>query len=108
VFLIIYFYSYNDPGSFGESINHDTTIGSKERKMAIKLINKYQAWWDASTNSGFFWFTYFDGVRSKSISVNAESFAIITDLLRNEKPVYGDHTKALVTTQSEEVGEEES
>ena len=30
------------------------------------------------------------------------------DMLRNEKPVYGDHTRALVTTQSEETGEEDN
>jgi len=76
--------------------------------MAIKLINQYQAWWDSSLNQGHFWFTYFDGHREHTGTVNAESFAIIIDMLRNEKPVYGDHTRALVTTQSEEVGEEET
>jgi hypothetical protein len=75
--------------------------------MAIKMINKYQAWWDSSTNQGYFWFTYFDGTRERTISVGAESFAIVTDLLRNEKPIYGDHTRAMVTTQSEDVGEGE-
>jgi len=76
--------------------------------MAIKLINRYQAWWDSDANQGHFWFTYFDGERKRTGSVSAESFGIITDLLRNEKPVYGDHTRAMVTTQSEEVGEEET
>ena len=76
--------------------------------MAIKLINKYQAWWDSSTNQGYLWFTYSDGERRRTGPVSADSFAIVTDLLRNEKPVYGDHTRAMVTTQSEEVGEEET
>ncbi len=76
--------------------------------MAIKLINQYQAWWDSSANKGCLWFTYFDGERKRTGPVSADSFAIVTDLLRNEKPVYGDHTRAMVTTQSEEVGEEET
>jgi hypothetical protein len=76
--------------------------------MAIKLINQYQAWWDSSSSRGYFWFTYFDGERKQTGPVSADSFAIVTDLLRNEKPVYGDHTRAMVTTQSEEVGEEET
>lgn len=76
--------------------------------MAIKLIHKYQGWWDSSRNSGHFWFTYYDNTRAKSVPVNGQDFQIMMDMLRNEKPVYGDHTRALVTTQSEEVGEEES
>lgn len=76
--------------------------------MPIKLINHYQAWWDSSANRGYFWFTYFDGERKRTDAVNAENFRIVNDILRNEKPVYGDHTRAMVTTQSEEVGEEES
>jgi len=76
--------------------------------MAIKLINQYQAWWDSTANQGYFWFTYFDGERKRTGPVKAESFKIVADLLRNEKPVYGDHTRAMVTTQSEEVGEEET
>lgn len=76
--------------------------------MAIKLIQRYQGWWDSSQNQGYFWFTYYDNERSRSVPVNAQQFQIIMDMLRNEKPVYGDHTKALVTTQSEDTGEEES
>lgn len=76
--------------------------------MAIKLINHYQAWWDSSANKGYFWFTYFDGEQKRTDAVNAENFRIVNDILRNEKPVYGDHTRAMVTTQSEEVGEEET
>jgi hypothetical protein len=76
--------------------------------MAIKRLNQYQAWWDSASNQGYFWFTYFDGERSRTGPVSAESFSIVIDLLRNEMPVYGDHTRAMVTTQSEEVGEEET
>jgi hypothetical protein len=76
--------------------------------MAIKLIQNYQAWWDSSAGEGYFWFTYFDGERQRTGAVSQDSFRIVNDILRNEKPVYGDHTRAMVTTQSEEVGEEET
>lgn len=74
----------------------------------MKLINSYQAWWDASAHRGYFWFTYSDGERSRTRAVDSESFRIVLDILRNEKPVYGDHTRAMVTTQAEEAGEGES
>ena len=75
--------------------------------MAMTLITSYQAWWDPPSNKGWFWFTYFTGDRQRSVDVNAESFRIVLDILRNEKPVYGDHTTAAVTTQTEPTGEEE-
>jgi len=75
--------------------------------MAMKLINSYQAWWRPQDGKGHFWFTYFDDVRERTTDVDAESFGIILDILRNEKPVYGDHTTAAVTTQTEPTGEEE-
>lgn len=75
--------------------------------MAMKLINSYQAWWRPPDGKGHFWFTYFDGVRERTVDVNADSFRIVLDILRNEKPVYGDHTTGAVTTQTEPTGEEE-
>lgn len=76
--------------------------------MAMKLITSYQAWWRPQHGKGHFWFTYFDGTRLRTTDVNAESFRIVVDILRNEKPVYGDHTTAAVTTQTEPTGEEET
>lgn len=75
--------------------------------MAMKLITSYQAWWRPQDSKGHFWFTYFDGKRERTVDVNPESFKIVVDILRNEKPVYGDHTTAAVTTQTEPTGEEE-
>ena len=74
----------------------------------MKLITSYQAWWDPKQNKGCFWFTYFDGKRVRTVKVDATNFEIVLDILRNEKPVYGDHTTAAVTTQTEPVGEEET
>jgi hypothetical protein len=74
----------------------------------MKRITNYQAWWDPKQNKGWFWFTYYDGARVKTVNVDATNFTIVLDILRNEKPVYGDHTSAAVTTQKEPVGEEES
>lgn len=75
--------------------------------MAIKLINHYQAWWDAADNQGYFWFTYFDGDRHRTGPIQPDNFRILLDLLRNESPVYGDHTVPMVTTQTEPTGEGE-
>lgn len=75
--------------------------------MAIKLINHYQAWWDAATNQGYLWFTYFDGERHRTDPIQPDNFRILLDLLRNETPVYGDHTVPMVTTQTEPTGEGE-
>jgi len=40
--------------------------------------------------------------------MNAENFARVIDILRNESPVYGNASTGSVTTQGEGVGEEES
>jgi hypothetical protein len=74
--------------------------------MAIKLIKSYQVWWDSSAGVGYFWFTYSDGERQRTGIVAQDSFRIVIDILRNEKRVYGDHLRTMVTTQSGEVGEE--
>ena len=37
--------------------------------------------------------------------MNADSFACLLDILRNEKPTYGNASMGLVTTQGKEVGE---
>lgn len=75
--------------------------------MAMKLVESYQAWWRPQDSMGYFWFTYFNGVRERTADVNGESFSIVRDILRTEKPVYGDHTTVAVTTQTEPAGEEE-
>jgi hypothetical protein len=76
--------------------------------MAMKLITSYQAWWRPQDGRGHFWFTYFDNTRLRTVDVDATSFPIVLDILRNEKPVYGDHATAAVTTQTEPTGEEEA
>jgi len=40
--------------------------------------------------------------------MNSENFSRVIDILRNEKPVYGNSSTGSVTTQGEDVGEEES
>jgi hypothetical protein len=76
--------------------------------MTLKLVTSYQAYWRPHQNKGNFWFTYFDGQRIRTADVDAHNFQIVLDILRNEKPVYGDHTTAAVTTQTEPTGEEEA
>jgi hypothetical protein len=40
--------------------------------------------------------------------MGADDFARVIDILRKEKPVYGNATTGSVTTQAEEAGQEES
>ena len=76
--------------------------------MNMKHILTYQAQWEPQRGKGVFAFTYFDGERFPTPYLDAEDFSIILDILRNEKPVYGEHETGRVTTQREPVGEEES
>lgn len=73
--------------------------------MELKLIKGYQAWWKPQDGNGHFWFIYFDNARERTADMNADSFRIVLDILRNEKPVYGDHTTGEVSTQTEPAGE---
>ena len=75
--------------------------------MSPTLLQSYQAWWDASQSQGYFWFSYFNGERHRTNGIDAANFSIMLDILRNERPVYGDHITPMVTTQTEGVGEGE-
>jgi hypothetical protein len=70
-------------------------------------LSEYQAIWDPDDGNGYFYFTDFRGNRNKTPTVDAAQFSIILDILRNEKPVYGNYKTASVTTQGEGVGEGE-
>jgi hypothetical protein len=71
-------------------------------------LKGYQAVWDPKIDLGKFYFTTFKGKRKETPYMTAENFARVIDILRNEKPVYGNSSTGSVTTQEEEVGEEES
>ncbi len=71
-------------------------------------LNNYQALWDPKIGLGKFYFTTFQGVRQETPYMDADNFAQVLNILQNEKPVYGNASTGSVTTQSEEVGEEES
>lgn len=71
-------------------------------------LNEYQALWDPKIDLGKFYFTDFRGNRQETPYMTAENFARVIDILRNETPVYGNASTGSVTTQAEDVGEEES
>jgi hypothetical protein len=71
------------------------------------LLTNYQALWDPKINLGKFYFTTFQGKREETPYMNATNFAQVLDILRNEKPVYGNASTGSVTTQVEEVGQQE-
>lgn len=71
-------------------------------------LEDYQAVWDPKIDLGRFYFTNFRGERQATPYMTAENFARVIDILRNEDPVYGNASTGSVTTQAEEVGEEES
>jgi hypothetical protein len=72
------------------------------------LLKGYQALWDPKIDLGKFYFTTHQGQRQETPYMTAENFARVLDILRNEKPVYGNATTGSVTTQGEGVGEEET
>jgi hypothetical protein len=73
------------------------------------LIRKYGVAWNSDRKRGHVWFTYYNGERHRTAAwgLDADSIRILVDILRNEKPVFGDHTTGTVVTSEEEVGEEE-
>jgi hypothetical protein len=71
-------------------------------------LNAYQALWDPKIGLGKFYFTTFQGQRQETPYMDASNFARVIDILRNEKPVYGNASTGSVTTQTEDVGEAES
>ena len=72
------------------------------------LLKGYQAIWDPKVDLGKFYFTDFRNNRNETPYMNAENFARVIDILRNEKPVYGNASTGSVNTSKEEIGEEES
>lgn len=71
-------------------------------------LKAYQALWDPKISLGKFYFTTFDGKRQETPYMDAANFAQVLNILQNEEPVYGNASTGSVTTQSEEVGEEET
>ena len=71
-------------------------------------LTAYQALWDPKISLGKFYFTTSQGQRQETPYMDAENFAQVLDILRNEDPVYGNASTGSVTTQGEEVGEEET
>jgi hypothetical protein len=71
-------------------------------------LDSYQALWDPKIGLGKFYFTTFQGKREETPYMDAANFAQVLNILQNEKPVYGNASTGSVTTQAEEVGEEES
>lgn len=72
--------------------------------MPSKQINSYFAAWRASDHRGVLTFYYFDGSEGTTRDLEAGDFAVLIDLLRNEKPVFGDHATATVHTKIEPTG----
>ena len=71
-------------------------------------LKAYQAVWDPKIDLGKFYFTTFQGKREETPYMTADNFARVIDILRNEKPVYGNASTGSVNTVGEVIGEEES
>lgn len=71
-------------------------------------LTGYQAVWDPKIGLGKFYFTTFKNERHETPYMDADNFARVIDILRNESPVYGNASTGSVTTQAEGVGDEES
>ena len=76
-----------------------------------KLIDTYQAVWSTSMGGGHFFFVYHDGTKHRTepaFGIGADTFRVMIDILRNEKPVFADHITGTVMTSEEAAGESES
>ena len=71
-------------------------------------LDSYQALWGPKIGLGKFYLTTFKGERQETPYMDAANFAQVLNILQNEKPVYGNASTGSVTTQAEEVGEEET
>ena len=75
--------------------------------MAAKKIRQYYASFNGSKQTGWFHYMYDDGTTGNTVEVPADSFSNMIDILRNESPVWGDHSLPDLSTSSEMVGEGE-
>jgi hypothetical protein len=78
-----------------------TPATSQRTPEQMRRITSYQAIWSTLENKGFFWFTYYDGDRERTMDLDAESFRTLIKILDTDKPVFGDHTTSAVAVHSQ-------
>jgi hypothetical protein len=71
------------------------------KSQQMKRITKFEAVWKPQDGKGFFWFTYYDGERERTVDLEAEGFRILLEVLNTDKPIFGDHTTASVAVHSQ-------
>lgn len=76
--------------------------------MAVKTVEKYQIGWRHSKQFGVIRLIFKGGGHKHIDPLTFEDYTAMTDILRNEKPVWYDDNQALLGTFQEPVGEEES
>ena len=69
--------------------------------ISMRRITSYQAMWRPLDHKGYFWFTYFDGQKERTMDLDAESFKTMIKILDTDKPVFGDHITAAVAVHSQ-------
>jgi hypothetical protein len=76
--------------------------------MAAKNVKTYWAGWDADGHFGTLNIQTDDNMTTIVTLTNASEFAVMVDLLRNEKPLQWDHATKKLTTFNESPGEGEA
>lgn len=71
------------------------------KPQQMKRITNFEAVWKPQEGKGYFWFTYFDGDRERTIDLEAENFRILMEILNTDKPIFGDHATAAVAVHSQ-------
>jgi hypothetical protein len=76
--------------------------------MAAVKVKLYWAAWDADGHFGTLWIQTEDNISTQFSLADATEFAVLVDLLRNEKPLSWDKDKKQLTTYQETPGEGEA
>ncbi len=71
------------------------------KPLQMKRLTNFEAVWNPQDGKGYFWFTYFDGDRERTMDLEAESFKILLEILNTDKPIFGDHITAAVAVHSQ-------
>jgi hypothetical protein len=75
--------------------------------MPAKMVKEYWAWWDIDSHFGNIHIKTDDNIVTIMQVNDAQEFAVIIDLLRNEKPLNWDSGIKRLSTYNEPVGEGE-
>lgn len=75
--------------------------------MAKQTVEKYQLAWQHSAKKGSIVLLFPGGGGKQINGLDADDFLVMSELLRNEKPMWYDENQSLLATTHEPIGEAE-